>query len=235
MIKRRGYTATRRGKKIRVKPSCITATSIRKNKRSDQDIAYLRKRKNIQTRIGKKYGHVSCPSGHIERAGFTRKGYARKAYVRKSGAYVRKANVRPSEVPSVCVVDVGTLGHGYKIPTVLAKGDLKKFGYYDVKNMSQEDRLVALKKAKEHMKNPLSLYRKLVILSTMNKRVNPSLAKIFRNDAAWVKDKYGLLRTSPGSGSRSGSKSARTKSKSKSKSKSKPGSKTAKKRYISRK
>lgn len=44
MIKRKGYTANRRGKNVTVKAGCIRATSASGSKRSVKDRAYLNKR-----------------------------------------------------------------------------------------------------------------------------------------------------------------------------------------------
>jgi hypothetical protein len=197
MILRKGYTAKRGSKTVKVPSSCIRATSYKGVKRSPIDKAKIAQREEIQKAVGKKYGSKRCVSGEIERAGFTRKGYNRKSYVRKNGTNVRAANVRSSEVPPICIRDVGTSGKGYKIPTVLEKGDLKKYGYDHVRNLSVQQRHQALRKANKNIANPLSLFRKLNILSTMNKNRDSNLAKTFKDDANWVKETFGLLNTRP--------------------------------------
>jgi len=90
----------------------------------------------------------------------------------------------------------------------LEKGDLKKYGYENVSDKSSSSRHRALSRAVKDIK-PLSLFRKLIILSTMNKTKNPILAKKFKSDAKWIKSEFGLLRTLSRSKSRN-SKSRRS-------------------------
>jgi len=197
IIRRKGYITKRGSKTVRVKPSCIKATSASGTKRSPKDLALIRQREKIQKEIGKKYGNVRCPPGQIERAGYTRRGYQRKGYVRKDGTVVKSTRVGKSEVPPVCIKDTGAPGKGYKIKVVLEKGVLKKAGYASVKDLSLEQRHSALRKANKQIGNPLSLFRKLLIVSTLNRERDPKLAKIFRDDANWVKGEFGLLKTKP--------------------------------------
>lgn len=238
MIKRKGYTANRRGKQVKVAASCIRATSASGLKRSPIDKAYLAQRAAIHEKLEKKYGSKKCPPGQIERSGFTKGSYERRGYYRKNGTYVHPAHVSKAEVAPVCVRDIGAPGKGFKIPVVLEKGVLKRVGYADVKNLTVQQRHNALSRAYNELQNPLSLFRKLVVVSTMNKNKDPDLAKIFKTDANWVKDQYGLLVTPPhytGKPKRSsktakqyaGSKTA-NKTKPKAKPKKTSGSKTSK-------
>lgn len=203
MIKRKGYTSKRKGKRVKVAESCIRATSAKGIKRSEIDMPYLKEREKIQKKISKKYGSIKCPPGYIERAGYTRRGFQRKGFIRKSGSRVRPTAVKPSEVPSTCIRDIGTPGKGNKIPAVLEKGVLKNVGYDRVKDLTVQQRRSALMRAQTQIKNPLSLFRKLIIVSTMNKNKDPKLSKIFKDDAFWVRETYGLLRQNPKSGSKS--------------------------------
>lgn len=66
----------------------------------------------------------------------------------------------------------------------LEKGTLSKFGYSMKK--SQVIRHRSLKKAIQSEK-PLSIYRKLNALYVLNKNKHPENAKIFKDDAEWVK------------------------------------------------
>lgn len=227
-IRRKGYTAKRKGKNIRVASSCIKATSASGSKRSNLDKAYLKKRAKIQKEIGKKYGHKKCATGQMERAGYSKKPYNRKSYTRKNGSRVKKAYVSASEVPPTCIDRKGARvppgKKKFKIPMVLEKGVLKKYGYANVKKLSMEERHTAIKKAVEKIKNPLSLFRKLVAVSTMNKKTNPGTAKIFKEDALWIKSHFGLMKTEPtskGGGKKSRSKSSKSKSSKSKSSKSK--------------
>ena len=66
----------------------------------------------------------------------------------------------------------------------LEKGTLSKFGYSMKK--SKVSRHKSLKKAIKIVK-PLSIYRKLNALYVLNKNKHPENAKIFKDDAEWVK------------------------------------------------
>lgn len=222
MIKRKGYTAKRGSKNVRVPASCIKATSASGSKRSTSDKAYLARRARIQKNIRKKYGAPRCRSNEIVREGYTRKGFNRRPFTRKDGTKVKATRVKRAETAPTCVRDVGNVGKGYKIPLVLEKGVLKRAGYDNVKNMSLQDRHTALATANQQIGNPLSLFRKLVVISTMNKNKDPKLAQIFKSDANWVKNNFGL------STARSGSKTSRPNRRSGAKSAKRSTSKSAK-------
>ena len=66
----------------------------------------------------------------------------------------------------------------------LEKGTLSKFGYSMKK--SKVSRHKSLKKAIQQVK-PLSIYRRLNALYVLNKNKHPENAKIFKDDAEWVK------------------------------------------------
>lgn len=233
MILRKGYVAKRGSKNVKVGSSCIKATSRSGKRRSDMDKAYVAKRNEIHKKMSKKYGHPGkCPPGKIERAGFTKEGYERKSYKRKSGVAVRATRVGKSEVGPVCVKSKGK--HGYKIPVHLEKGVLKKFGYSGVKNLSVGERHDALKKAYENTKNPLSLFRQLIILSTMNEVKDKKAHEIFHDDAYWVRSNFGLSGSKSSGGKSSGSKTRGRKSSKTSKSR-KSKSKSRKSKSKSRK
>lgn len=68
----------------------------------------------------------------------------------------------------------------------LEKGTLTKFGY-SMKN-SQQNRHKSLKKAIKQVK-PLSIYRRLNALYVLNKNKHPDNAKVFKDDAEWLKTK----------------------------------------------
>lgn len=68
----------------------------------------------------------------------------------------------------------------------LNKGTLSQFGYYDIKKMSKQERRKSLSKAVKNVK-PLSVMRKLIALSILQKNTNKKLSKTFREDAKFVK------------------------------------------------
>ncbi len=205
-ILRKGYTAKRYGKNVRVPESCIRATSYRGVKRSVEDKKELQKLQKNHEKMAKKYGHARCSPGEEERAGYVRREYKRKAYTRKNGTNVRATHVKSAEAKPVCIKKRGK-GTGYKIPTVLEKGDLKKFGYGNVRDLSIRERHKALTNAVESVKNPLSIFRKLIVVSTMNRNTNPEVSDIFHQDAYWLRSKFGLMDSPRKNNTRSGSKS----------------------------
>jgi hypothetical protein len=73
-----------------------------------------------------------------------------------------------------------------KVRILLRKDILGKYGYKDVKKTSKQKRHIALHKAINEEK-PLSVYRRLVALSTLNKYKDPTLHDKFRDDAEWIK------------------------------------------------
>lgn len=193
-IKRKSYNAMRKGKGIHVKSACIKATSASGKKRSIQDKKSLKKKQSINRMMEQKYGTPICKKGEIVRSGYIKKKHSRKSYSRKDGSKVKSASIKRTEVPPTCIKDLGTKGKGYKIPTVLEKGVLQKYGYDRIDTLNVQQRHSALSRAVKHIP-PLSLYRKLVILGTLNKNKDPELAKKFRKDADWVKQNFGLLRS----------------------------------------
>ena len=76
--------------------------------------------------------------------------------------------------------------HKCNVLFILKKGTLSRFGY-SMKN-SQSKRHKSLKKAIKSIK-PLSVYRKLNALYILNKNRNPLNAKLFKDDAEWLKNK----------------------------------------------
>lgn len=135
----------------------------------DLILAILKKRKIAQS----KTKHIKCKKGYIERS----------AYIKKN-----KTIVQPK-----CIKDRGSKGHGTILIASLEiqvdKIDLGKYGYYNLINKSVSERHKSLKKIlkKEYKNIWLPLYRRLILLSTLNKRTNQKLSKIFKKDATWLK------------------------------------------------
>ena len=131
----------------------------------------IKKRKKAQS-ITK---HHKCKKGYIERS----------AYIKKN-----KTLVKPT-----CIKDKGTKGHGKLLIASLElsidKIDLGKYGYYNIINKTLSERHKALNKIlkKEYKSKWLPLYRRLILLATLNKRTNPKISKIFKTDATWLKNK----------------------------------------------
>ena len=73
-----------------------------------------------------------------------------------------------------------------KVRIPLRKDILGKYGYKEVKKSSKVKRHKALHKA-INKEQPLSVYRRLVALSTLNKYKDPALHDKFKDDAEWIK------------------------------------------------
>lgn len=70
---------------------------------------------------------------------------------------------------------------------IIEKDVLGKYGYDNIKNISTTKRHIALKKALKELK-PLSVYRRLIAIATLNKNKDNELFDILRADAEWVKN-----------------------------------------------
>lgn len=190
----------------KVDPVCITDLG-EKGKRGPKDKAIIQKRERSQKRVNKKYDEPKCKQGEIVKSGYEKGVYKRKGYYRADGTWVRPTTVARSEVGPTCVKDKGNKGKGNKLPVVLKKDVLKKYGYENVNEMTELSRHRALSRAVKDLDN-LSLYRRLVYISTLNKNTNPSVSKKIKDDANWIKEKYGFKEATGGSrkGSRKRSK-----------------------------
>jgi hypothetical protein len=138
-----------------------------KKSRKQQDKEILAKLARIHTRINKKYGTPHCKKGEIARTGFVKTSKGKKI-----------------EVASTCIKDRGSSGKGIA-RFHLRKGTLSRFGYHNVLNLTKEERRKALRKAISRLK-PLSVFRKLIAVRTLNKKVNPKLARLLSDDAKWI-------------------------------------------------
>ena len=76
-------------------------------------------------------------------------------------------------------------GSKKKVIIIIEKDVLGKYGYDDIKNISITKRHSALKKALKELK-PLSIYRRLIAIATLNKNKDIVLFDILRKDADWV-------------------------------------------------
>ena len=126
----------------------------------------------------------------------------RKAHVRKLSSkrisvkgtrsrpgysYVRKAKtVRVKGQPAY---DVGTIGKPKSLIGPLKHGMLTKFGYHPVEAMTNRHKalMLAINKGKEL---PLAVFRRLMAISTLTKRMAPRAHRIYKQDAKWIRIKY---------------------------------------------
>nr|QBK88212.1 MAG: hypothetical protein LCMAC202_05740 [Marseillevirus LCMAC202] len=113
---------------------------------------------------------AKCPPGKIRR----------KAYTRKDGTYVK----------STCVPDVGQPGKTparKKVLPVPVKGNLSKYGYFDVKNTTPKVRRAALLKAVKAA-GYATIVRRVNLIANYNKLSKPEVHEIMRSDMDWMKE-----------------------------------------------
>jgi hypothetical protein len=86
-----------------------------------------------------------------------------------------------------CIKSItGKSKKGSKLITIMNKDVLGKYGYSNIKSLSKTERHSFLREALKKIK-PLSVYRRLIALATLNKNKNEELFIILRNDADWIK------------------------------------------------
>ena len=123
-------------------------------------------------------GPSSCPSGTILR-----------------NPYVRERKGRYTLVAASCIRDVGNPGKGLVTggPGIgpLRKGDLSRFGYDHVTNMSEGRRHLALASAVKAY-GSLTVWRKLNALYVYTRNTAPASSAIFKADRDWIKEHYGI-------------------------------------------
>jgi len=83
--------------------------------------------------------------------------------------------------------DVGKPGKGPKLIVIKEKGALRKHGY-SVKKSDVARHKALTSAIKEY--GALSVYRKLMAQYVFRKNYDPRTAKVFLEDAEWVRDQY---------------------------------------------
>jgi hypothetical protein len=162
-------------KKIKNEEKCIKALSQSDKKRSELDKKIMSREKREHTIARKKFGTPKCKKGEI-----IKEGYHKKASSRNKGMWVALTCIKARGSSK----KRGTKG---KKLFRLEKGTLSKYGYHNIKKLSKKERRQSLKKAVSDMK-PLSVMRKLIAVSTLQKNTDPKMSKIFREDADWVRN-----------------------------------------------
>ena len=180
-ILKEGYE-TKTGKKVSA--SCIKAQSATGKKTSKELSKYFKKKESKQKMAREKFPHeasIKCKKGQIKREGYEIK--AHKSHT-KNGTEI---NVKGHWVAPNCIQSVmGRSTKGEKLITLMEKDVLKPFGYSNIESLSVEQRQKALKKAIRAVK-PLSIYRRIIAIATLNKNKDLKLYKILRQDADWIK------------------------------------------------
>jgi hypothetical protein len=123
-------------------------------------------------------GPTSCPRGTIRRDPYVRMRLGRRSYV-----------------PAACIADQGAPGKGLPsgAPGIgpLRKGDLDRFGYSNVTQMSEGRRHLALAAAVRAY-GSLTVWRKLNAVAIYTRRTSPASSRVFKADRDWVRAHYGI-------------------------------------------
>ena len=180
-IMRDGYT---KKSGIKVKKSCIKALSASGKKTSIELKKYIEKKESKQKLARQKFpeeASKTCKSGQIKREGYYTKSHSSHT---KTG---KKINVKGYWVAPGCIESqLKRSSKGKKLITIMEKDVLKPFGYTKIESLSVLERKKALKKAIQKIK-PLSIYRRIIAIATLNENKNKKLFDILRADAEWIK------------------------------------------------
>ena len=180
-ILREGYK-TKTGKKV--SSGCIKAQSATGKKTSKELKKYIEKKESKQKQARQKFpkeASSKCGPDQIKREGYYTKSHLSHS---KTGEEI---NVKGHWVAPGCINSVlGRSTKGSKLITLMEKDVLKPFGYKNIDSMTKTDRQKALKKAINSIK-PLSIYRRIIAIATLNKNKDVKLYKILREDAKWIK------------------------------------------------
>ena len=109
----------------------------------------------------------------------------RKSYIRTL------KNGRQIHVPEQCIQDRGLPGTGFIGIGPLRKGELTKYGYQHVNNLTISQRRTALRKAIREY-GSLGVWRKLNAVAVYTKRTSPQTSRIFKEDMAWIRSEFGI-------------------------------------------
>lgn len=171
------YTVKRSGR--RVGAACVRATTSASETRRN----FLKRTRERMTRRLRAFrktrrGPTVCPAGKIVRDPYVRVRLGQRQYV-----------------PAACVKDMGNPGKG--IPSgapgigALRKGDLRRYGYTDVRHMSESRRHMALAAAVK-VYGSLTVWRKLNAVYIYTKKTSPASSKVFKADRDWIKARFGI-------------------------------------------
>lgn len=163
-----------------VKENCIKAQSNTGSKTSKELKRYISKKNKMHEKVKQMFGEPKCSKGEIMREGYKRKPYSKKS---RSGS---KISIKSSVVAPSCIKSISKSSKANKNITIMEKDILHKYGYKDVKNMPVTKRHSSLNEAVNKIK-PLSVYRRLIAIATLNKNKDHGLYKILREDAEYIK------------------------------------------------
>lgn len=142
-------------------------------KRSLKDKQIINKLHKTHVLARQKFGTPLCSKGEIIREGYRRPSVSNKN---------KSIWVKPT-----CILSRSGKSSKGKQLFVLSKDTLEPYNYKGVSRLSSSKRQHRLKNALNNGVKPLSLFRRLTALATLNKNINPKLHDIFTEDAQWVK------------------------------------------------
>jgi hypothetical protein len=178
----RSEYVTKTGKNVKSK--CINAQSNSGNKTSDIVKDYLKAKEKVHELARKKFSKESskkCSKGHIMREGY--KVNSHKSHSKNGKEIVVKEHwVKPECIKS----QLNRSTKGEKVIVIIEKDVLGKYGYKNIKELSDKKRHKSLNRAINENK-PLSIYRRIVALATLNKNKDSKLYEILKDDANWIK------------------------------------------------
>jgi hypothetical protein len=168
-----------------------------------EQITKMLARQKLAEKKTKQESPKECPAGTIRRT-----AYMRESYFRSSPNKEAKVLVKETVVPADCIKVQGRPKEkaglydksGKRVYIIVDTEKMKKYGYHDLVNKTQEQRHKALDKVYKAMESPtsesspstkawLSLFRELNYLATLNKN-HPKLYDIFIADRDYIKMKY---------------------------------------------
>ena len=145
---------------------------------------FLKEKEKIHNLARKKFSKESskkCSKGYIMREGYKVKSH--KSHSKNN----KEINIKEYWVKPECIKSVlNRSTKGEKLITIIEKNILGKYGYHNIKELSERKRHIYLHNAIKDNK-PLSIYRRVIALSTLNKNKDPKLYKRLREDADWIK------------------------------------------------
>lgn len=154
---------------------------------------YIKAKEKMHEEIRKKFSKETpkeCPKGYILREGYKKKSFKSHSKTGKE-ITVKGYDVKPDCIKS----QTGKSEKGEQVIVIMEKDVLGKYGYEDIKNSGSTKRHNALKKALKELK-PLSVYRRLIAIATLNKNKNIAVHDILREDAEWVKKQMDAKKSS---------------------------------------
>ena len=181
-IKRNSYT---KKDGTHVKEDCIVAQSQSGKKTSKELKRYIAIKDIMHKKAIEKFGRSKCSKGEEMKEGYRRKPYTK---ISRSGS---KTSIKGKWIAPTCIKSLSKGSKKNKVIVIMEKDVLAKYGYKHIKDLSITKRHGYLNKVIQDLK-PLSVYRRLIAIATLNKNKDNELFKILREDADYIK-KYHIV------------------------------------------